>query len=85
MLLFKIAETALGAISIYQSMGPAKDQMKKDLQSQPNAPQIDMGQFLEIGFYVGIGFVIAIGLAMFLFYLFTFLHFSKQRTLSQFN
>ena len=85
MLLFKLAETALGAISTYQSMGPAKDQIMKDLQSQPNAPPFDMGQFLEIGFYVAIGFVIVIGLAMFLFYLFTFLHFSKQRTLSQFN
>lgn len=85
MLVFKIAETAFSAVYIYLNMDAVKAQVLKDMPKQPNGPDIDMGFFLEIGLFVGIGLSIAFGVLMFLFYLFAFLRFNQQKTLSQFN
>ncbi|MFY8201876.1 MAG: hypothetical protein ACOVLE_14465 [Pirellula staleyi] len=85
MLVFKIVETAFTAVFTYLSMDAVKAQVMKDMQKQPNGPDIDMGSFLEIGLFVGIGLSIGFGVLMFLFYLFSFLTFNRQKTLSQFN
>lgn len=85
MLVFKIAETAFAAVFTYLGMDAIKAQVLKDMPKQPNGPDIDIGSFLEIGFFVGIGLTIAMGVFMFLFYLFSFLTFNRQKTLSQFN
>jgi hypothetical protein len=85
MLIFKIAETAFAVVFTYLSMDAIKAQVLKDMPKQPNGPDIDMGFFLEISLYVGIGLSIAFGVFMFLFYLFAFLRFNQQKTLSQFN
>ena len=84
MLIFKVAETAYGCMVGFLSIGPTKEQMTKQMPPQPaNAP--DMGMFIEIGMYVGLAFAVLFGLVMFFFYLFSFLSFSKQETLSQFS
>ena len=84
MLFFKFAETVYGCVIGYMSIGPIKEQTMKQMPPQPaNGP--DMGMFIEIGMYVGIGFAVLFGLVMFFFYLFSFLSFSKQETLSQFS
>jgi hypothetical protein len=85
MLVFKIIETTFGAVFTFMSIDSIVEQAKKNMDSQPNAPPFDMGQVMPIIFYAVIGVSIAMGVAMFLFYLFTFLHFSKQKTLSQFS
>ena len=85
MLIFKIAETAFAVVFTYLNMDAIKAQVLKDMPKQPNGPDIDMGFFLEIGLFVGIGLSIAFGVLMFLFYLFAFLRFNQQKTLSQFN
>ncbi len=85
MVVFKIVETIYGVVAASFLLGPMKEQVTKQMQADPNAPQIDIGMFVEIGVYVGMAFVVLMGLAMLLFYLFTFLKFSKQQTLSQFS
>ena len=57
--------------------------MKQMQEQQPNAP--DMGMFIQVVMYVSVGVAIVFGLGMFFFYLFTFLRFSKQETLSKFS
>ena len=84
MLIFKVAETAYGCVVGYLSIGPIKEQTMKQMPAQPaNAP--DMGMIIDIGMYVGLGIAVLFGLVMFFFYLFSFLSFSKQETLSQFS
>lgn len=83
MILFKIIETAYGCVATYLMKGPLKEQTIKQMQQQPDAP--DMSQFFDIMIFIGIGFAILFGLIMFVFYLFAFLSFSKQQTLSQFS
>ena len=85
MVVFKIAETVYGVIAGLWTMGAVKEQVIKQMRADPNAPQIDMGAILDIGMYIGLAFVVVMGLAMMLFYLFAFLNFSKQQTLSQFS
>ena len=85
MLIFKIAETAFKVAFTYLSMDAIKTQVLKDMPKQPNAPDIDMGSILEIILFVWIGLLVAFGVFMFLFYLFTFLTFNRQKTLSQFK
>lgn len=84
MLIFKVAETAYGCVVGYLSIGSIKEQTMKQMPAQPaNAP--DMGMIIDIGMYVGLGIAVLFGLVMFFFYLFSFLSFSKQETLSQFS
>ena len=84
MVIFKIIETAYGCVVNFLSIGPAMEQATKQVQQQQaNAP--DLGLFIQIAMYVSIGVGILFGLIMFLFYLFSFLKFSKQETLSQFS
>ena len=84
MLFFKVAETVYGCVVGYLSIGPIKEQTIKQMPAQPaNGP--DMGMFIEIGMFVGLGIAVLFGLIMFIFYLFSFLSFSKQETLSQFS
>ncbi len=85
MVVFKVVETVYGVVAGYFVFGPIKEQMMKQMQADPNAPKIDMGFIFEIGMYIGLAFVVLMGLAMFLFYLFAFLNFGKQQTLSQFS
>jgi hypothetical protein len=85
MLVFKIAETAFAAVITYLSIDALKAQVLKDMPKQSNNSELDMSSYLEIGLYLGIGFAIAVGVLMFLFYLFSFLTFNRQKTLSQFN
>ena len=85
MMVFKIIETVYGIVVGYMNFGPVKEQVTKQMQADPNAPKIDMGFVLDIGMYIGLGFVVLMGLVMFIFYLFAFLNFSKQQTLSQFS
>lgn len=85
MVVFKVVETIYGVVAASFMMGPIKEQMAKQMQADPNTAKVDIGAFIEIGMYVGMAFVVVLGLAMFLFYLFTFLKFSKQETLSQFS
>ncbi len=85
MLVFKIVETIYGVVVGYMAFGPLKEQMTKQMQSDPNAAKIDMGFFLDIGLVIGLGIAILMGLTMFFFYLFAFLSFSKKETLSQFS
>jgi hypothetical protein len=85
MVVFKVVETVYGVVAASFMMGPIKEQVTQQMQADPNGPKIDMGSFIEIGMYVGMAFVVLMGLAMLLFYLFTFLKFSKQQTLSQFS
>ncbi len=84
MLVFKVAETAYGCVVGYLSIGPTKEQTMKQMPPQ-SADAPDMGMFIEIGMYVGLGLAVLFGLVMFFFYLFSFLSFSKQETLSQFS
>ena len=84
MLVFKVAETAYISIVNFLSIGPVIEQSMKQMPNQP-AGGPDLGMIVQIGMYVGIGFVIASALVMFTFYLFSFLAFSKQKTLSQFS
>jgi len=84
MLVFKVVETAYGCVVNYLSIGPTVEQTLKQMPQQPpNGP--DMGMLIQIGMFVGIGFTVLIGLVMFFFYLFAFLSYSKQQTLSQFS
>ena len=84
MMIFKIAETAYGCFVNYLSIGPVMEQTTKQMQEQqPNGP--DLGMVIQVTMFVSIGLVAVIGLVMFFFYLFTFLRFSKQETLSQFS
>jgi hypothetical protein len=85
MLVFKVVETVYGVVVGFVFMGEIKAQMLESMDKQPNRPEMDMGWVLDIGLYVGFGFAIAFGLIMFLFYLFTFLHFSKPATMAQFS
>ena len=84
MMVFKVIETAYGCVVNYLSIGPVVEQMTKQMPPQPaNAP--DVSFIMEIAMYVGIGFAILFGLVMFVFYLFSFLTFSKKETQSQFS
>ncbi len=84
MLIFKVAETAYGCVVGYLSIGPIKEQTIKQMPAQPaNGP--DMGMIIDIGMYIGLGIAVLFGLVMFFFYLFSFLSFGKQETLSQFS
>ena len=84
MMVFKAIETAYGCVVNYLSIGPLVEQMTKQMPSQPaNAP--DFSFIMEIAMYFGIGFAILFGLVMFVFYLFSFLTFSKKETRSQFS
>jgi len=84
MAIFKIAETAYGCVVNYLSIGPVMEQTTKQMQEQqPNGP--DLGFVIQIAMVVSIGLAVVFGLVMFFFYLFTFLRFSKQETLSQFS
>ena len=85
MLLVKVVETAFGCFAGVYMIAPVKEQMAKQMQNNPNPPPFDPGVFVEVGVYVGIGFSILMGLAMFLFYLFSFLSFGKRETLAQFS
>ncbi len=85
MMIFKVIETVNGCVVGLSTFGQVKEQTMKQMQADPNSPPIDMGFILDIGLYVGLGFVVLIGLVMFVFYLFAFLSFSKQQTLSQFS
>jgi len=55
------------------------------MQNNPNPPPCGPGLFVEVGVDIGIMFSILMGLAMFLFYLFSFLSFGKRETLAQFS
>ena len=83
MMVFKVIETVYGCVLALFTFGQVKEQTMKQMQADPNSR--DMGFILDIGLYVGLGFVVLIGLVMFVFYLFAFLSFSKQQTLSQFS
>jgi hypothetical protein len=85
MVFYKIVETALTVYLTFGMIQPMKEQILKDAAAQPNQPEVDIGMFIEIGMYVGLGFSVLVGLAMLLFYLFTYLHFSKPRTQSMFS
>ncbi len=85
MMVFKVIETVYGCVVGLFSFGQIKEQAMKQMQADPNAPKIDMGFIFDIGLYIGIGLVVLMGLIMFVFYLFAFLSFSKQQTLSQFS
>ena len=85
MVVFKVLETAYGTIAGYLLFGPIKEQAIKQMQADPNGPKIDMSFIFDIGMYVGLGFVVVLGFVLFLFYLFAFLSFSKQKTLSFFS
>ena len=58
---------------------------KQMQQQQQQANGLDIGLVMQIAMYASIGVAILFGLIMFLFYLFSFLKFSKQETLSQFS
>jgi hypothetical protein len=85
MILFKIVETAFGAVNFYMGFPAIKEEVLKKIAADPNPPKIDLGPYLDIGFYVAMVFVIAIGLVMLLFYLFTYLHFCKRDVVAQFE
>jgi hypothetical protein len=85
MLIFKVVETSVAVAQGYLSFPMVKEKIAKDLAANPNQPQVDVMMFMDIGMYVGLAFVGLIGLGMFLFYLFTFLNFGKQKTLEQFS
>ncbi len=85
MMVYKVIETVYGIVVGYMAFGPMKEQMTKQMQADPNAPKIDLGFIFDIGMYIGLGFVVLTGLVMFIFYLFAFLSFSKQQTMSQFS
>jgi hypothetical protein len=84
MMVVKVAETVFSAAFTYLGMDAIIEQSMKDMPTGPNAPPFDMGQFMQVIFIITIAVSVAMGLAMFLFYLFTFLHFSKPKTLAQF-
>lgn len=84
MVIFKIIETAYSCVVNYLSMGPAMEQATKQMQQQ-QANGLDLGLVIQIAMVASIGVAILFGLIMFLFYLFSFLKFSKQETLSQFS
>lgn len=84
MLVLKVAETAFSSILQYLAIGPTIEQTMKNMPpQQANGP--DVGMIMQWMIFAGIGFTIFIALAMFIFYLFSFLTFSKQETLSQFS
>jgi ABC-type transport system involved in multi-copper enzyme maturation permease subunit len=85
MLLFKVLETVFGVVQGYLAFDEVKAKMMKDMAANQNGPQVDMEQFLNIGLYFGLAIVVVMGLVMFIFYLASFLHFSKQSTLDQFS
>jgi hypothetical protein len=84
MMIVKVIETAFGAAFTYLGMDAIIEQSMKDIAEAPNQPPFDMGQFMHVIFIVTICATIAMGIGMFLFYLFTFLHFSKPKTQAQF-
>ena len=84
MLVLKVAETAFTSILQYFAIGPTIEQTMKNMPpQQANGPE--MGMVIQWMFFAGIGFAIFIALVMFIFYLFSFLTFSKRETLSQFS
>ena len=86
MVIYKIIETAYGCVVNFLSIGPAMEQATKQMQQQQQqANGLDIGLVMQIAMYTSIGVAILFGLIMFLFYLFSFLKFSKQETLSQFS
>jgi len=84
MLIFKVLETAFGCVINYLTLGPILEDTLKQIPDQP-ADGPDMAVVISIVTYVGVGVGLVVGVVMFLFYLFTFLRFSKQETLSQFS
>jgi hypothetical protein len=87
MVIFKFIETAYGCVVNYLSIGPAMEQATKQMQQQQQqqADSLDLGMVIQIAMVASIGIAILIGVIMFLFYLFSFLKFSKQETLAQFS
>jgi hypothetical protein len=84
MLVLKVVETAFTAILNYLAIGPTIEQTMKNLPpQQANGP--DMGMVIQAMMMAGIAFAIFIAMVMFVFYLSSFLTFSKQKTLSQFS
>ena len=84
MLVLKVAETVFVSILNYLAIGPTIEQTMKNLPpQQANGP--DMGMVLQAVMFAGIAFAIFIAIVMFVFYLSSFLTFSKQKTLSQFS
>ncbi|MEQ1826737.1 MAG: hypothetical protein ABL921_12360 [Pirellula sp.] len=84
MMVIKALETCFQCAFTYLGMDAIIEHSMKDIPNQSTPPPFDMGEFMHVIFYITIGVTIAMGLAMFLFYLFTFLHFSKAKTLAQF-
>lgn len=85
MVFFKIAETGVAVAQVSLGFDQVKEEALKKAASNKDVSQQDMSAILDIGMYVGLGFIVAIGLFMLFFYLFTFLHFSKQSTQQQFS
>lgn len=84
MLVLKVAETAFSSILQYLSIGPTIEQSIKNMPpQQANGP--DVGMIMQGTMFAVIGFTIFFALVMFVFYLFSFLTFSKRETLSQFS
>ena len=84
MLVLKVAETAFSTVLNYLSIGPMIEQTMKNLPpQQANGP--DMGMVIQAMMFAGIAFAIFVAIVMFVFYFFSFLTFSKQKTLSQFS
>lgn len=86
MVIFKFIETAYRCVVNYLSIGPAMEQATKQMQQpQQQVNALDLGMVIQIAMVASIGVALLFGFIMFLFYLFSFLKFSKQETLSQFS
>jgi hypothetical protein len=83
MMIYKLIELPYTLVVQHYSAIEQKKQFAKNMEANPNAP--DVSQFLEIGQYIGIGMAIFFAIGMIVFYTLCFLNLGKAEVKANFH
>lgn len=83
MLVLKPIECIFGVVYTMTGMDEIMKQATGNMP--PDAPEDTVNMIMSVAMFFAVAFTVIISLAMFLFYLFTFLHFKKPTTWAQFH